>query len=72
MINETNIKYHIEQTDFFQSLAGTDKFKQTLILKRSKDIYHNYELAKRQGLDYVKQYVNVTDFRIIEELIKNS
>lgn len=71
MITETSIKAHIEKTDFFNSLSGTDKFKQSLILKRAKEIYHNYELAKRQGLEYVKQYVNVTDSKIIEELLKN-
>ena len=70
MITETSIKHHIEKTDFFNSLSGTDKFKQSLILKRAKEIYHNYELAKRQGLEYVKQYVNVTDSKIIEELLK--
>ena len=44
-------------------------FKQTLILKRSKQIYHDYELAKRQGIDYVKQFVSVSDAELIRELL---
>lgn len=70
MITEINIKHKIEATNFFQSLSGMNKFKQSLILKRSKEIYHNYELAKRQGIDYVKQFVSVSDAELISELLK--
>lgn len=70
MTTEINIKHKIEATNFFQSLSGTNKFKQLLILKRSKEIYHNYELAKRQGIDYIKQFVSVSDAELISELLK--
>lgn len=69
MIHENNIKRHIEESNYFKALTGTDKFKQLLILKRSREIFHNYDLAKRQGIEYIKQFVSPPDVKLIEELL---
>lgn len=71
-INITNFVSVIEKTEVFQSLQGTDKFKQKLLTKNYKNIYHDYEQAKRLGLDYVGQYMtSMTEFKLIKELIEN-
>lgn len=71
-INITNFVSVIEKTEVFQSLQGTDKFKQKLLTKNYKNIYHDYEQACRLGLDYVAQYMtSITEFKIIKEIIEN-
>ncbi|WP_324069835.1 MAG: hypothetical protein RSE15_04845 [Flavobacterium sp.] len=71
-INITNFVSVIEKTELFQSLQGTDKFKQKLLIKNYKNIYHDYEQARRLGLDYVEQYMtSITEFKIIKEIIEN-
>ena len=71
-INITNFVTAIENTEIFKSLSGTDKFKQKLLIKNYKNIYHDYEQAKRLGLDYVAQYMtSITEFKIIQEIIEN-
>ena len=71
-INITNFVAVIEKTEVFQSLQGTDKFKQKLLTKNYKNIYHDYEQAKRLGLDYVAQYMtSMTEFKLIKEIIEN-
>ncbi len=72
IINITNFVTVIEKTEVFQSLEGTDKFKQKLLTKNYKNIYHDYEQAKRLGLDYVAQYMtSMTEFKLIKEIIEN-
>lgn len=71
-INITNFVSVIESTNFFKSLEGTDRFKQKLLIKNYKNIYHDYEQAKRLGLDYVAQYMtSMTEFKLIKEIIEN-
>lgn len=71
-INITNFVSVIESTNFFKSLEGTDRFKQKLPIKNYKNIYHDYEQAKRLGLDYVAQYMtSMTEFKLIKEIIEN-
>lgn len=71
-INITNFVAVIERTNFFKSLEGTDKFKQKLLIKNYKNIYHDYEQARRLGLDYVAQYMtSMTEYRLIKEIIEN-
>ena len=71
-INLSNFPAVIESTKVFQELYGTDKFKQKLLTKNYKNIYHDYEQAKRLGLDYVGQYMtSMTEFKLIKELIEN-
>lgn len=71
-INITNFVAVIERTNFFKSLEGTDKFKQKLLTKNYKNIYHDYEQAKRLGLDYVAQYMtSMTEYKLIKEIIEN-
>lgn len=71
-INITNFISEIEKTNHYKSLEGTDKFKQKLLTKNYKNIYHDYEQAKRLGLDYVAQYMtSITEFKIIKEIIEN-
>jgi hypothetical protein len=71
-INLSNFPAVIESTKIFQELSGTDKFKQKLLIKNYKNIYHDYEQAKRLGLDYVQQYMtSITEFKIIKEIIEN-
>lgn len=70
-ITETNIKKHIEETEVYKNLSGTDKFKQNILLRNSKNIYHDLEQAKRLGIDYVKQYsTSSLEIKLIEELLK--
>ena len=70
IISETNIKKNIEQTEVYKNLSGTDKFKQNLLLKNSKNIYHVFEQAKRLGIDYVKQYsTSSLEIKVIQELL---
>ena len=72
IVNITNFVTVIENTEIFKSLSGTDKFKQKLLIKNYKNIYHDYEQAKRLGLDYVVQYMtSTTEFKIIKEIIEN-
>jgi len=71
-INITNFVAVIESTNFFKSLEGTDKFKQKLLIKNYKNIYHDYEQAKRLGLEYVAQYMtSLTEYKLIKEIIEN-
>ena len=71
-VNITNFVSVIENTEFFKSLEGTDRFKQNLLKKNYKKIYHDYEQAKRLGLVYVQQYMtSITEFKIIKEIIEN-
>jgi len=71
-INITNFVAVIEKTEFFKSLQGTDKFKQKLLIKNYKNIYHDYEQARRLGLDYVAQYMtSMTEYKLIKEIIEN-
>lgn len=70
-INITNFVAVIESTNFFKSLEGTDKFKQKLLIKNYKNIYHDYEQARRLGLEYVAQYMtSMTEFKLIKEIIE--
>ena len=72
IINITNFVTVIEKTEVFQSLEGTDKFKQKLLTKNYKNIYHDYEQAKRLGLEYVAQYMtSITEYKLIKEIIEN-
>lgn len=72
IITITNFVAVIENTEFFKSLEGTDKFKQKLLTKNYKNIYHDYEQAKRLGLDYVAQYMtSITEYKLIKEIIEN-
>ena len=71
-INITNFVPVIEKTELFQSLQGTDKFKQKLLTKNYKNIYHDFEQARRLGIDYVVQYMTSTlEVKLIKELIQN-
>ena len=71
-INLSNFPAVIESTKNCQKLSGTDKFKQKLLTKNYKNIYHDYEQARRLGLDYVGQYMtSMTEFKLIKELIEN-
>lgn len=71
-INITNFVSVIEKTEVFQSLQGTDKFKQKLLTKNYKNIYHDYEQACRLGLEYVAQYMtSMTEYQLIKEIIEN-
>ena len=72
IITITNFVAVIESTEFFKSLEGTDKFKQKLLIKNYKNIYHDYEQAKRLGLEYVAQYMtSITEYKLIKEIIEN-
>lgn len=72
IITITNFVAVIENTEFFKSLEGTDKFKQKLLTKNYKNIYHDYEQAKRLGLEYVAQYMtSITEYKLIKEIIEN-
>ena len=72
IINITNFVAVVESTNFFKSLEGTDKFKQKLLTKNYKNIYHDYEQAKRLGLEYVAQYMtSITEYKLIKEIIEN-
>ena len=72
IINITNFVAVIEKTEFFKSFEGTDKFKQKLLIKNYKNIYHDYEQARRLGLDYVTQYMtSMTEYKLIKEIIEN-
>lgn len=72
IITITNFVAVIENTEFFKSLEGTDKFKQKLLTKNYKNIYHDYEQAKRLGIEYVAQYMtSITEYKLIKEIIEN-
>lgn len=65
-------KVRIENSKTYQSLSGTDKFKQNLLSKNYKNIFHDYEQAKRLGVDYVAQYITSSiELKIIKELIED-
>ncbi len=71
-INLSNFPGVIERTKVFQELSGTDKFKQKLLIKNYKNIYQDYEQAKRLGIDYVTQYITSSlELKLIKELIEN-
>lgn len=71
-MSEQDLKKAIENTSVFKSF---EKFKQTIVLKRSNLIHlHDlYGQADRLGIEYLKQNPNImkSDFNLIEELIKN-
>lgn len=65
-------KIRIENSKTYQSLTGTDKFKQTLLSKNYKNIFHDYEQAQRLGVDYVAQYMTSSiELKIIKELLED-
>jgi hypothetical protein len=65
-------KIRIEKSKTYQSLTGTDKFKQNLLSKNYKNIFHDYEQAKRLGVEYVAQYITSSiELKIIKELIED-
>lgn len=69
-INSVNFRSKIQETNTFKNLSGTDKFKQTLLLKNHKNIYNDFEQAKRLGIDYVAQYAtSAVELKLITELI---
>lgn len=69
-INLSTFKNHIENSNTFKELINTDKFKQVLLLKNYKNIYHDYEQARRLGIDYVVQYMTSSlEVKLIKELL---
>lgn len=71
-MNEHQLKAAIENTQEFKSYP---KFKQGIVLKRL-NLVHLHDLygqADRLGIEYLKQNPNIfhSDFKLIEELIKN-
>jgi hypothetical protein len=65
-------KVRIENSKTYQSLSGTNKFKQNLLSRNYKNIFHDYEQAKRLGVDYVAQYITSSiELKIIKELIED-
>ena len=71
-INLSTFKNHIENSNTYKELVKTDKFKQVLLLKNYKNIYHDFEQARRLGIDYVVQYMTSTlEVKLIKELIQN-
>lgn len=71
-MDEFSIKKAIENTQEFKAYP---KFKQGIVLRRLnlvhlKDLYGQ---ADRLGIDYLKGNPNIlySDFKLIEELIKN-
>lgn len=71
-MDEYQLKKAIENTNEFKSY---EKFKQGLVLKRQNLVHLNdlYGQSERLGIEYLKQNPNIfhTDFKLIEELIKN-
>lgn len=71
-MDEYQLKKAIENTNEFKSY---EKFKQGLVLRRQNLVHLNdlYGQAERLGIKYLKQNPNIfhTDFKLIEELIKN-
>ena len=73
IITINTFKKTIETTDVFKNLSGTDKFKQSLLLKNYKNIYNDFEQAKRLGVDYVAQYMTSSlELSLIKELVELS
>ena len=71
-INLSTFKNHIENSNTYKELVKTDKFKQVLLLKNYKNIYPDFEQARRLGIDYVVQYMTSTlEVKLIKELIQN-
>ena len=69
-ISISNFRTVIQNSKTFTELSGTDKFKQTLLLKNYKNIYNDFEQAKRLGIDYVAQYAtSAVELKLITELI---
>lgn len=69
-ISISNFRTVIQESKTFADLYGTDKFKQTLLLKNYKNIHHDFEQAKRLGIDYVAQYAtSAVELKLITELI---
>ena len=69
-ISILNFRTVIQNSKTFTELSGTDKFKQTLLLKNYKNIYNDFEQAKRLGIDYVAQYAtSAVELKLITELI---
>ena len=69
-INETNIREAIENTNYYQSLSGTDKFKQKLIISRMnvKNIFIYYQQGNKFGYDYLTQNPSIRNCHL--ELLK--
>ena len=66
----SNFRTVIQNSKTFTELSGTDKFKQTLLLKNYKNIHNDFEQAKRLGIDYVAQYAtSAVELKLITELI---
>lgn len=69
-ISISNFRTVIQNSKTFTELSGTDKFKQTLLLKNYKNIHNDFEQAKRLGIDYVAQYAtSAVELKLITELI---
>ena len=69
-ISILNFRTVIQNSKTFTELSGTDKFKQTLLLKNYKNIHNDFEQAKRLGIDYVAQYAtSAVELKLITELI---
>lgn len=69
-ISISNFRTVIQNSKTFTELSGTDKFKQTLLLKNYKNIHNDFEQAKRIGIDYVAQYAtSAVELKLITELI---
>lgn len=71
-MSEHDLKTAIEKTDQFKNYP---KFKQGIVLKRA-NLMHLHDLygqADRLGIEYLRQNQNIlqSDFKLIEELIKN-
>lgn len=70
LITINTLKKIIETTEVFKNLSGTDKFKQSLLLKNYKNIHNDFEQAKRLGVDYVAQYMTSSlELSLIRELV---
>lgn len=71
-MNDYDLKKAIENTQEFKNYP---KFKQGIVLRRLNLIHlHDlYGQADRLGIEYLKQNPKVfcSDFKLIEELIKN-
>ena len=73
IITINTLKKTIENTDVFNNLSGTDKFKQSLLLKNYKNIHNDFEQAKRLGVDYVAQYMTSSlELSLVKELVELS
>lgn len=71
-INIRNFPAVIEKSSTYKELSGTDKFKQKLLIKNYKNLYHDFEQAKRLGFNYVAQYITSSlELKLIKELVEN-